>query len=163
MNAVPVTANARGQVRRHSGDVSLPCTRPSSAPPASISTSAHDPCAYMWIDEFVKNAITGHSRTPIANATPGHRYRRQGLLRQTSRPPIASQSRQRPMKSIAVANSQCTISACGSIVPLQVGEQRLGDDEREDHADRDDEQRRLDQEPPEALPARVQERDAVRL
>ena len=32
---------------------SLPCTRPSSAPPASISDCAHDPCAIMWIVEFV--------------------------------------------------------------------------------------------------------------
>src|SRR6476661_1054830 len=163
MNAVPVTAKASGHVRRQSGDVRRPCTRPSSAPPASITTSAQEPCAYMWIDEFVKNAITGHSRTPRANATPGQRYFRHGLLRQTSCPTIASASRQSPTNRIPVANSQWTISACGSIVLLQVGEQRLRDDEREDDAGGGDEQRRLDQKPPEPLPVWVQERDAVRL
>ena len=52
-NAVPVTANASGQVSRHHREVSRPRTRASSQPPAAISTSAHDPCAYMWIAEFV--------------------------------------------------------------------------------------------------------------
>ena len=32
---------------------SLPRTRPSSAAPASMSTCAHEPCATMWIIEFV--------------------------------------------------------------------------------------------------------------
>ena len=50
---------------------------PSSAPPASISTSAHEPCAYMWIAEFVKNAITGQSSTPSEKASVGQRYARQ--------------------------------------------------------------------------------------
>src|SRR5436190_2923584 len=147
MNAVPVTAKASGHVSRHSGDSSRPCTRPSSAPPASISTSAHEPCAYMWIDEFVKNAMTGHRRTPIANATPGQRYFRHGRARQTSCPTITSQRRHSPTNRIPVAKSQWTISACGCIVLLQVGEQRLRDDERKEEADRGDEQRRLDQEP----------------
>src|SRR5438270_517205 len=163
MNAIPVTANASGHVSRHHLDLSRPCTRPSSAPPASISTSAHEPCAYMWIDELVKNAITGQSRTPIPNAIPGHRYLRHGRIRQTSCPTIASASRQSPTRRIPAANPQWTISACGSIVLLEVGEQRLRDDEREDQAGDGDEQRRLDQKPPHSLPARMQQRDAVRL
>ena len=44
----------------------------------------------------------------------------------------------------ATAKSQWTISAWGCTVPLQVGEQRPRDDEREDDARGDDEQRRLD-------------------
>ena len=42
-----------GIVRCHQRDLSLPCTSPSSAPPARNSTSAHEPCAYMWIAELV--------------------------------------------------------------------------------------------------------------
>ena len=53
MNAVPDTTNASGHVSRHHGDVRRPRTSASSEPPASINTSAHDPCAYMWIAEFV--------------------------------------------------------------------------------------------------------------
>src|SRR6476646_7578108 len=63
-NAVPAVTKASGQVSRHHGDVNRPRTSASSAPPASISTSAQEPCAYMWIAEFVKNAITGQSNTP---------------------------------------------------------------------------------------------------
>jgi hypothetical protein len=48
-------------------------------------------------------------------------------------------------------------------MPLQVGEQRPRDDEHEDDAGADDVQRRLDGEPPETLPARMQQRDPVRL
>jgi hypothetical protein len=48
-------------------------------------------------------------------------------------------------------------------VPLQIGEQRPCDDEHEDDAGRDDIERRLDEEPPEPLPTRVQQGDAIRL
>jgi hypothetical protein len=48
-------------------------------------------------------------------------------------------------------------------MPLQIREQRPRHDEREDDARDDDVQRRLDGEPPEALPARMQQRDAVGL
>src|SRR4051794_3749985 len=163
MNASPVTANASGHVSRHRGERSRPCTSPSSAPPASINTSAHEPCAYMWIEEFVKNAITGQSRTPMPNAMPGQRYLRHGRMRQTSWPTIASQRRQRPTRRIPAAKAQWTISAWGSIVRLQVGEQRLRDDEREDHAGGRDEQRRLQHEPPKALPTRMEDGQPVRL
>src|SRR4051794_32302974 len=115
------------------------------------------------MDEFVKNAITGHSSTPIPNATPGHRYLRHGRIRQTSWPTIASASRQRPTKRIPAAKPQWTISARGCIVRLQIGEERLCDDQREQGADQRDEQRRLEHEPPEPLPPRMQDRQAVGL
>src|SRR5581483_8587549 len=163
MNAVPVTTNASGHVRRQYGDFRRPCTRPSSAPPASISTSAHEPCAYMWMAEFVKNAITGQSRTPIAKATPGQRYFRHGRICHTARPTIASHRRHMPMKRMPAAKSQCTISASGFTVLLQVDEQRPGDHERERNPDEHHEKRRLDEQPPHALPVRMQERHAVGL
>src|SRR4051794_30537188 len=117
----------------------------------------------MWIDEFVKNAITGHSSTPIPNATPGQRYFRHGRARQTCCPTTASHRRQRPTNRIPLANSQWTISACGSMVVLQVREQRLRDHEREEDPDHGDEQRRLGDEPPDSLATRMQDRQAVRL
>ena len=46
---------------------------------------------------------------------------------------------------------------------LHVGEQRSRHDQREHDAGEDDEQRRLDDEPPEALTARVQKRQSVGL
>ena len=73
MNAVPLTTNASGTVRRHSGLTSLPRASPSSAAPASIITCAQAPWASMWIAEFVKKTITGHIRTPIVNASDGQR------------------------------------------------------------------------------------------
>src|SRR4051812_45107119 len=117
----------------------------------------------MWIAELVKNAITGHRNTPRAKVSPGHRYFRQPRMCQTSRPARASASRHNPTKRMQTAKSQWTISAGGCTVPLQVGEQRPCDDEREDEAGDGDEQRRLDREPPEALPVRVQQRNAARL
>ncbi len=54
---------------------------------------------------------------------------------------------------------RCWIAERGGEVVEQAGR----DDEREQHADHDDEQRRLDEEPPEALPVRVQQRDPPRL
>src|SRR4051812_27148315 len=163
MNASPVTANASGHVSRHRRDFSRPCTSPSSAPPASISTSAHEPCAYMWIAELVKNAITGHSNSPSANEMPGHRYLRHRRFCHTSRPTIASQRRHSPTKRIPTPKSQWTISAGGCTVRPQVGEHGPRDDEREQDSCGDDDQRRLDREPPEPLPARVQQGDAVGL
>src|SRR4051794_2331886 len=117
----------------------------------------------MWTAEFVKNAITGHSSRPSENATPGHRYLRHGRICQTSRPTTASQRRQRPTKRMPTPKNQWTISAGGCIALLEVGEERPRDDEREDEPRGGDEQRRLDHEPPEALPARVQQRHAVGL
>src|SRR5579884_2767221 len=113
--------------------------------------------------EFVKNAITGQSSTPIANATPGHRYFRQARRCHTSRPTTASQRRHMPMKRMPAANSQCTISACGFTMLLQIDEERPRDDERERDANEHDEQRRFHEQPPHALPTRVQKRDAIRL
>src|SRR5271167_2874559 len=68
-----------------------------------------------------------------------------------------------PRSRIAAPNIQWTNSALGSIAFLEIVEQRPRDGPREEQADGDDEQRRLDHEPPEPLPARVQERDPVRL
>ena len=48
-------------------------------------------------------------------------------------------------------------------MPLQIGEERARNDDREDDAGRDEIQRRLDDEPPEALPVRMEQCDAVRL
>ena len=63
-----------------------------------------------------------------------------------------------------VAKSQCTISAL-RLHRAPPGRESSGraTSEREEQPDRDHEQRRLDQEPPEALAARVQQRDPVGL
>ena len=80
------------------------------------------------------------------------------------RPTIASASRSRPRSRTPVANSQCTISL-GAAPSLPRGRRRSGRATTSAKHDpgRDHEQRRLDQEPPEALAARVQQRDPVRL
>src|SRR5712691_8095380 len=88
---------------------------------------------------------------------------RQGRRRQTSSPTSASASLISPKRSTAAPNSQCTISALGSTVLLEVGQQGPRDGEREEQPDRDHEQRRLDHEPPEPLAAWVQKRDPLRL
>src|SRR5690348_13531169 len=163
MNALPLTTNASGHVSRHHFDVSRPRTSASSAPPASISTSAHDPWAYMWMAELVKNAITGQRKSPSANATPGHRYARHARIRQTSVPTIASASKQRPMKRMPAPKNQWTISARGCIALLQIRDQRPCDQHGEDHTDGDHEQGRLGDEPPEPLSARMEQRHPVRL
>src|SRR3954452_19791500 len=163
MNASPVTANASGHVSRHRGERSRPCTSPSSAPPASINTSAHEPCAYMWMAEFVKNAITGQSRTPRPNASVGQRYARQRRMRQTSCPTSASHSKHNPTNRIMAPNAQWIISARGCIRLLEVGEHRPRDEQREERADDHDEERRLEDQAPEALTARVEQRDSVGL
>ena len=62
-----------GVVRFQSGLFSLPAASPSWAPPASIIISAQEPCATMWMVEFVKNTITGHISRPITNTTLGNR------------------------------------------------------------------------------------------
>src|SRR6478735_4368577 len=162
-NAVPAVTKASGQVSRHHGDVNRPRTSASSAPPASISTSAQEPWAYMWIAEFVKNAITGQSNTPSEKASVGQRYARQRRIRQTSCPTSASQRRHRPTKRIMAPNAQWIISARGCIRLLEIGEHRPCNEQREQRPDEDDEKRRLEDEPPEPLPAGVQKRDAVRL
>ena len=60
-------------VRRQYRLWSLPLARPRCAPPASIITCAHEPWATMWMVEFVKKVITGHMKTPMKKASPGHR------------------------------------------------------------------------------------------
>src|SRR3954471_24763075 len=162
-NAVPAVTKASGQVSRQRGDVNRPRTSASSAPPASINTSAHDPCAYMWMAEFVKNAITGQSSTPRPNASVGQRYARQRRMRQTSCPTSASQSKHNPTNRIMAPNAQWIISARGCIRLLEVGEHRTRHQHGEQRPDDDYEERRLEHEPPEALPARMQERDPVGL
>src|SRR4051794_17962854 len=162
-NAVPAVTKASGQVSRQRGDVNRPRTSASSAPPASINTSAHDPCAYMWMAEFVKNAITGQSSTPRPNASVGQRYARQRRMRQTSCPTSASQSKHNPTNRIMAPNAQWIISARGCIRLLEVGEHRPRDEQREERTDDHDEERRLEDQPPEALTARGEQRDSVGL
>src|SRR3954465_10531084 len=116
----------------------------------------------MWIAEFVKNVITGHMSTPSANAMPGQRYARHARRRHTSGPTIASPSKHRPRARKPVANNQWTCSAGGVIRRLQVLEQSRHDEQVEHDADEQDEQRRLDDEPPEALPAGAAARRAPR-
>ena len=127
--------NASGQVSRQSGDVSRPRTSASSAPPASMSTSAHEPCAYMWIAEFVKNAITGQSSTPSTNATVGQRYARQRRARHTSWPTSASQRRHSPTNRITAPNAQWIISARGCIRLLEIRDDGSCHEQGERHSD----------------------------
>src|SRR5579862_3673506 len=84
-------------------------------------------------------------------------------MRHTSGPTITSERMQSPSTSSPVANSQWTISAGGSTTLLEIHQQRTGDDQGEEEPGSDDEQRRLDGEPPEALVVRVQDRQPVRL
>src|SRR5712691_2794167 len=95
--------------------------------------------------------MTGHIRTPIPNRNDGQRYTRQLRRRQTSSPTIASASRNSPSSRKPVANIQWTCSLGGCIVRFQVVQQRARDEDVEDHADDDDEDRRLDGEPPERV------------
>src|SRR5581483_12249892 len=117
----------------------------------------------MWIAELVKNVITGHIRIPRPNAIEGQMYGRQRRRAHTSSPTIACESRISPRSRNPVAKNQCTISLRGSIGLREVGQQRARDQEREGEPGRDDEQRWLGDEPPEALVVRVQQRDPVRL
>src|SRR5437773_1839069 len=107
--------------------------------------------------------MTGHIRTPSANASPGQRYARQARRRQTSVPTSASPRRQSPRRRNPVANSQWTCSLGGCMFPLQVLQESGHDEEVEEEAHCDHEQRRLDEEPPETLPTWMKQRDAVRL
>src|SRR5436189_3739869 len=102
-------------------------------------------------------------KTPSEKARPGQRYARHARRRQTSVPTTASASRQRPSSSTPVANSQWTCSDGGCIVLLEVFEQPGDDREVEEQPDRDHEQRRLDEQPPEALADRMQDREPIRL
>src|SRR5919204_312755 len=114
--------------------------------------------------ELVKNTITGHMRTPIRKANDGQRYARQGRRRQTSSPTTASASSSRPMIRKPVANHQWTNSARGSILRLlQVLEQAGRHQERKRETDENDVERRLGEQPPEALAMGVQHRQAVGL
>src|SRR5437870_1394550 len=67
------------------------------------------------------------------------------------------------MKRMPAPKNQWTISARGSIPRLEIGDQRPGDEDREQEPDRDHEQWRLRDEPPEALAARMEQRHAVGL
>src|SRR6266849_4070138 len=107
--------------------------------------------------------MTGHIKTPSANASPGQRYARHALRRHTSVPMIASPSRQSPSRRKPVANSQWTCSLGGCMFLLQVLEESRHDGEVEEQPHRDHEQRRLDEEPPEALTTWMQQGDAIRL
>src|SRR5919204_268956 len=114
--------------------------------------------------ELVKKTITGHMRTPIRKANDGQRYARQGRRRQTSSPTTASASSSRPMIRKPVANHQWTNSARGSILRLlQVLEQAGRHQERKRETDENDVERRLGEQPPEALAMGVQHRQAVGL
>src|SRR5262249_8808013 len=161
-NAAPETARPIGVASFHQRLFSFPYARPSSAAPIAISACAQAPWATMWIAEFVKNVITGHIRIPSPNARPGQRYARQARRSQTSRPTIASASFSRPSQSRPMPKSQCTISL-GGCIGLQVGDKRPCDEHGEDDSREDDEQRRLDDEPPETLPVRVEQGQPVRL
>src|SRR5690349_19749447 len=68
-----------------------------------------------------------------------------------------------PSRRMPVANSQWTCSEGGCIVILEVLQQTRHDDEVEEEPGRDNEQRRLDEQPPEALPVWMEQGDAVRL
>src|SRR5919204_1684985 len=114
--------------------------------------------------ELVKKTITGHMSTPIRKANEGQRYARHGRRRQTSSPTAASASRSNPMIRKPVANHQWTNSAFGSILRLvEVFEQRRSDEHREAEPDQDHVQRRLREQPPEALAVRMHDRQPVRL
>src|SRR5262249_41783214 len=76
---------------------------------------------------------------------------------------IACEITIRPSTSTPLANSQCTISARGCILFLEVGDQRPSHRDREEQPGRHHEQRRLDHEPPEPLAGWVQKRQPVRL
>src|SRR2546421_5994512 len=104
-------------------------------------------------------------KRPMTNTKPGAKYARQGRRRHTSGPTIASASRQRPRTRKPVANIQWTCSAGGCIGLLrsEVLDEPGRDAEREEDPDEHDPERRLDEEPPEALSARVEQRDPVRL
>src|SRR5439155_12759755 len=78
-------------------------------------------------------------------------------------PTTASASRHRPRIRKPVAKSQWTCSAGGCMVSLEVLQQPGQHDEIEEKPDRDHEQRRLDEQPPKALAARMQHRHAVGL
>src|SRR5207244_2492454 len=107
-----------------------------------------------------KKTITAHIATPMKNARPGQTYGRHARLAQASGPTTASASRQRPSIRKPVANSQWTISAVGCIESLA---QARRDEPGEEHADEQHPERRLGDEPPEALPVRMQDGQAVRL
>src|SRR3954453_12770403 len=117
----------------------------------------------MCMAGFVEKAITGHISTPSVKARPGQRYARHARRRQTSVPTTTSASRHRPSSRNPVANSQWTCSAGGSTSLLQIFEQAWHDGEVEEQADAYDEQRRLHEQPPEALAVRVEKRQPIRL
>src|SRR6478735_6848565 len=160
--ATPETASASGRQSRQARACSFPRTRPSSAAPASIIVWAQAPWATMWIVELVKRTITGHISTPRPKSRLGQRYARQARRLQTSSPTTARASRQSASSRNPVANSQWTCSAGGCIV-FQVLDQAGRDQQRKHDPGADDQQRRLDEQPPEALPVRVQDGQPVRL
>jgi hypothetical protein len=67
-------ARSEGRGKRKEGsDNRRPAERVMEKGRARIITWAQAPCASMWTAELVKKTITGHMRTPIRNATLGHR------------------------------------------------------------------------------------------
>src|SRR6185503_6182260 len=147
---------------------SLPRTRASSTAPAAVAACAQIECATRCSVEKVEKTAMSHSQTPAKSASDGQRYARHGRLRKTACPTIASASSTSPKKRKPAANSQCAISARGSISAclvrhFQVLDEPGGDEEREEEADQHDEERRLDSPVPEPLAVGIEEGDAIRL
>ena len=140
---------------------------PSSAAPASIIACAHAPWATMWIVEFVKKTITGHISTPrpkSERSARGTRARRGG--RQTSSPTIASREQAEPEQQ--EAGREQPVDVLGrrlhQLLPASRSlDQRPARRSAKTTPTRDHQQRRLDEEPPEALAVRVQQRHPVGL
>ena len=157
-NAAPETASPTGAASRHQRFVSLPCASASSAPPID-----HQRLRPRAVGDHVDRrvGVEGHHR-PHEHADREDERRARGrcasgAARQTSSPTSASASMISPKSRKPVANSQCTISA----LRLHRASSRSASSGRattnaKNEPDGDDEQRRLDEEPPEALAARVQ-------
>src|SRR3954447_25609937 len=108
--------------------------------------------------------MTGHISRPMPNKNEGQRYARQARRRQTSVPTTASASSSRPMIRKPAANHQWTNSARGSILRLfQVFDQAGCEQDREDEPGQDHVERRLREEPPEALSIGMKDRQPVGL
>src|SRR5436190_21751146 len=108
--------------------------------------------------------MTGHISRPIRNRNDGHRYARQSRRRQISSPTIDSANSSTPRIRKPEANHQWTNSERGSILRLrEIVDEPRRHHERKPEPDQNDVQRRLGNEPPEALAVRVEQRQPVRL
>src|SRR3954465_12011774 len=108
--------------------------------------------------------MTGHISRPMPNKNEGQRYARQARRPQTSVPTTASASSSKPMIRKPAANHQWTNSAGGSILRLfQVFDQARREQDGEAEPDQDHVQRRLGEQPPEALSVGMQDRQPVGL